>query len=497
MAQSGRASDRPMAQRWRLALFLVLVFPVVGFAVGAGVQVKYQGDLIAAVEQEVGRTLTAEERGRVTIDVLCADPQFAGDPVCQDVALATITRWVALGSGIGGLLLLGFIASTTRRARGDRDALLRLFLPSLYVTLVGVSVLLVADALLALSSVYLGFGVFLGRIVPVLLLAIAIGGALGVAGMIRALIGTTRRATSFVIARRVDRIDEPDLHALVGEIASAAGTTVPDNVIVGLDPSFFVTEADVISTDGRWRGRNIYLSLPLMRILTPAELRAVVGHEMGHFRGSDTVYSQRFYPIYRGAGDAIAGLAGAGAGSGARTLALLPAAVLLVLFYEGFATAERAISRDRELAADAVGAEIASARDLASSLVKLTAFTPRWEGALESFAKDWRGGTVIPNLGDRFVELVRTSATPEALEGLDARELPHPTDSHPALSQRLEALGIAEAEVASAALQVAPEPPAGAVIAGRSADEEALTAWIAARIGGAGARAAKAEAAAG
>jgi Zn-dependent protease with chaperone function len=243
-----------------------------------------------------------------------------------------------------------------------------------------------------------------------------------------------------------------------------------------------VTEADVEATDGHWRGRNLFLSLPLMRILDPAELRAVVGHELGHFRGRDAAYSTRFYPIYRGTGEAIGRLANAGAGSAARSVALLPAMVLLTLFYDGFAAAERAISRDRELAADAAGTEAASARDLGTALLKLTAFTEQWPPALEAVVGEARGATPVSNLGDVFVDRARKSAGPSALADVGERDIPHPTDSHPPVGQRLEALGLSATDLADDALLIEPSPAADTILQRREPDERTLTSWVNERV---------------
>jgi Zn-dependent protease with chaperone function len=467
---------------WLTAVVLVLLFPVVGFAIGTAVEAKIQGDLYTVIEEDIGRPLTAEERGQFAIADVCREPELAGDPTCTDMSLASVTRIVAVVGAILGVLLLAFITFVTARARRDRDALLRLFLPGLYIVLVSIALLVVLDGVLAFMAVYLGLGVLGGRIFPIILLGIAIGVLLGVAGVIRAMLTARRRATSSVIARRVDAAAEPGLHAMIGEIADRVGVGQPDHVLVGLDPEFYVTEADIEAPDGKWTGRSVYLSLPLMRILTLAELRAVIGHEMGHFRGQDTAYSRRFYPVYRGTGQAIGALASAGGGGGARGIALYPALLLLDLFMSGFAVPERAISRDREVLADGAGVEVASARDLASSLVKLYAFTPAWGATLDDMASDLDGDKPTANAGDRFVGLVRSSAGPSSLDGLDGREIPHPTDSHPPLSQRLEALGLSVADVASDALAIAPEPAADVVVTDRAGIGEALTATLGERI---------------
>ena len=95
-------------------------------------------------------------------------------------------------------------------------------------------------------------------------------------------------------------------------------------MVVGLDPNFFVTEARVRCLNGTLSGRTLYCSLPLARILSRAEFDAVIGHELGHFRGQDTQFSQRFYPIYRGTADSLRALGNIGVG-GAGLLPLLPA----------------------------------------------------------------------------------------------------------------------------------------------------------------------------
>jgi Zn-dependent protease with chaperone function len=475
------------ARRWVIALAVVLVIPMVAFAIGMGVEARYQGEMTSAIEAELGRSLTPAERSEYTVSAYCADPQYSSDSVCGDLALASVARTVAVGSGALGLLLLAFIAFAAWRARRDRAALLRLFLPGLYVTLLGLAVLVITDGILVIASVYLGFGVFLGRVYPILILAVAVGVVLGAGGMVRAILRARHRATTLIIGRRVAADEEAGLHELIADIAARLGSGPPEHVFVGLDPTFFVTEADVVATDGRFRGRSLYLSLTLSEILTPPELRAVLGHEMGHFRGSDTEFSRRFYPVYRGADEAIHGLAVAAGDSGARAVALIPASLLLGLFIDGFVAAERGISRDRELVADAAGAEAATARSLGTALVKILAFSPQWDRVLEGMAEGKRHGTAVTNAATRFQELARAAAAPRAggadvLAGLDARTIPHPTDSHPPLTQRLAALNLAQSELAAEALDVVPAVAADAVIAGRATYEVALTGWIEARL---------------
>src|SRR5262249_19817919 len=161
---------------------------------------------------------------------------------CIDVAIANVTRSVAIVAAIVGLLLLGFVALTAARTRQNREALLRLFVPALYVVLIGIAILVVLDGLLALASVYLGLAVFVGSIFPIVLLGIGIALVFGVLTVLGALVDARRRAVTSVIAQRVDASQEPALHALIADIAARIGTRPPEHVFVGLDPEFYVTE---------------------------------------------------------------------------------------------------------------------------------------------------------------------------------------------------------------------------------------------------------------
>lgn len=477
-------------RRLTIAAVIVLAIPAVAFVVGTGVSAKYHSDLVAYVEAEIGRPLTAEEQARLDLDVLCATPDMSGEDVCGDIRLASLTRQLAIAGAAVGAGLLLVVVLLGSRARRDRDALIRLFRPGLYITLAGLVAAVAIDGALAVLSAYLGLGVFMGRVFPVILIALALGGVLGVAAIIRAALGATKRGVSSTIGKRVDPEREPRLTALIHDLARETGTAAPDNVIVGLDPNFFVTELDVQTPYGLHRGRSLFLSLPLSRLLTEDELRAVLGHEMGHFRGADTAYSQRFYPIYAGAVGAIENLGAAAGGNSLRLLVLYPAALILGLFLDGFGTMERSISRDRELAADAVGATAATASDLGAALVKIAAFVPAFAAAMESVAVAARiGQRIQPTLGEAFTEQVRSAAAGDPFGRLDEQAIPHPTDSHPPLSERLDALGLTVDDLRAAASRIEPSPGAGALVADGAAIEAALSTWLRERMESAPARA--------
>src|SRR3954469_19342054 len=83
-------SSPSKGRAWLTALILVALFPVVGFGIGTAVEAKIQGDLYAAVEGEIGRSLTDEEKTELVIVEVCQEPELAGEPACGDVTFAAV-----------------------------------------------------------------------------------------------------------------------------------------------------------------------------------------------------------------------------------------------------------------------------------------------------------------------------------------------------------------------------------------------------------------------
>ena len=205
--------------------------------------------------------------------------------------------------------------------------------------------------------------------------------------------------------------------------------------MVGLDPNFFVTEAKVNCLKQKLQGRTLYISAPLCRIITADQFAAVVGHELGHFKGNDTKFSKHFFPVYTGLAHSLYGLGRTG--EGVMSLVLIPLQLMLATFLESFAVAENKLSRDRELIADREAVAVTNQRAFASALVKIVAFSPGWEGLHESCVATLKSGRSLVNTSLGFQEAARDNVSEAILEGLDEQVIPHPTDSHPPLKQRL------------------------------------------------------------
>jgi Zn-dependent protease with chaperone function len=446
-----------MIDRIRL-LALLLAVPLIGFGAAEGIRARLNSGLRSVIQRE-NPDLTGSELAHITVDLLCREFSSELPELCGMNNNLNLLSRVSIGAGAVGLLLLLLIHIAGRVARNNRTLLVFLFTPGLYLTALVLIGLIILHAAIAIVTLFYISVVFPELPYPRIILALSVGALIGVIAMIRGLFSTIRKARTFVIGKSLRREHAPDLWMLVEEAAQRLGSLKPDHIVVGLDPNFFVTEADVASLSGSLKGRTLYCSLPLCRILSVEELTSVIGHELGHFKGQDTKFSRYFYPIYAGTVSALATLHATQ--QGFSSIPMLPAIAVLSYFLESFSVAERRLSRERELEADRVGASLTSPRALASALVKLHAFIGLWEGWEGIIAALMRQGIALENISQGYADLVLQNARPEALQGIAEGRLAHPTDSHPPLAVRLQSLQIGLDDAANDALAV--RPPQAAI----------------------------------
>ena len=137
-------------------------------------------------------------------------------------------------------------------------------------------------------------------------------------------------------------------------------------------------------------------------------------------------------------------------------MVLLPAFVMLSYFLDSFSDSEKAISRERELAADTEAAKIGTARDLATALVKLHAFSDAWLAIRQEMKRALGQGKQLINASTFFAEVSRNMASNEVINGVSEEGPVHPTDTHPPLSQRLKNLNLTFEEVCHDAADLCP-----------------------------------------
>jgi Zn-dependent protease with chaperone function len=458
----------------RLSLFgLVLGIPLLGLAVSSGVRAHFDTELRAAAVKQVPDADPIKLAG-LTVARLCDTAAVESEDLCQTNTNLAFMQTASLISGGAGLGLLGLIAVAAYAARSSRNLLVALFRPGLYVAAIAISGLILAHAVIAIAAIYYGEAALVDRVHSGVIMAIGFGAIAGVTAVARSTFRIVQKAETFAVGQEVSAGEAPILWNHITRVAQKLGALAPEHVVIGLDPTFFVTEAHVLTLSGTLTGRTLFCSLPLARVLSTDEFTAIVGHELGHFRGADTKFSERFYPIYRGTATAISSLHRAG-GEGLGVLALLPAIAVFGFFLECFAVAENRQSRHRELLADEAGAQATSNRTMASALVKVHAFAGIWNAVERASAEALRQGGIYTNASALFARAVLDSATSAALDGIADRHTSHPTDSHPPLAVRLASLRIDLPSVAAEALVVNPTQPAASLIPELERQEEVLS----------------------
>jgi len=130
----------------------------------------------------------------------------------------------------------------------------------------------------------------------------------------------------------------------------------------------------------------------------------------------------------------------------------------------------------REARADRAAAAVAGADALASALVKVHVFAPAWEAVVDAMVYAVRSRTQYVNASALFQEIVASNADPERLKGLGPQEQGHPTDRHPPLAHRLEALSVDRERLAAASLVTSPTSPAIALVEDAETIEQGLSA---------------------
>jgi Zn-dependent protease with chaperone function len=443
----------------RVWLFgIILAIPLIGFGVAEGIRAYVNSQLRSAIYQNYPNA-DRNAVSKVSIDDLCDNSRFQNEQFCSTNMNLNLMSRGALSATAVGLILLLLIKVAGSAARRSRLVLLYLLKPGLYLTVVALIGLVIVYAAIAMGAIYYGESMLFNRVHVFIIGAIGLGALAGIGAMAKSALTIVRKAQALVVGKSIPRSQNPQLWEHVDLIAEKVGSLRPEHIVVGLDPNFFVTEAEVVCLDGNVSGRTLYCSLPLCRILSTEEVSAVIGHELGHFKGLDTSFSQRFYPIYRGTVTSLVNLHQAG-GEGAMIIALLPAIAILSYFLECFSIAESRIGRARELEADHQGAAIASPRSMASALVKIHAFSGLWVELQAAVVKALEQGNYFVNASKTYAEAALACASPTILDGIAETHLSHPTDSHPPLADRLEALTINIEDVADLALQVQPNQPA-------------------------------------
>lgn len=216
---------------------------------------------------------------------------------------------------------------------------------------------------------------------------------------------------------RLRRSDAPDLHALMIQVARKLGVRPPSEVRLAYVPCCGVID--------RRESHLLLVGMPLLQVLTIAELRAVLAHELAHLARGDAARSARSARFL----DALErGLERPGSWGPLRAWAALvrwPTAALVA-----------PIARGQEARADHLAAQVAGGPTAAASLVKVAMIQPLFQEVLDFYDVDRQEANLYAFFRDfwgRLPEPLRTTLRHRLLTRPDTVD----DSTHPPLLDRI------------------------------------------------------------
>jgi Zn-dependent protease with chaperone function len=261
---------------------------------------------------------------------------------------------------------------------------------------------------------------------------VSIGAGLAILGEL-----VPRRAQFQSPGPAIKQREQPELHALVADVAKRVGGREPDIVFVVLEANAWVLEHRGV--------RIMALGLPLLATMDEDELRALVAHELGHYEGGDTRLSGWIWHARSALMRTNQNLATSDKWF-RRYVVRYPFVWYMLLFLR----VTNAVSRREEYAADATAAQATSPEAASRMLRRVAILDPAFDGY-------WRRDVVPmldtgrrPQIAEGFSTMVHRSRLTASLDEFVAERMaegdPDPYASHPTLRQRLRALGVPEDE---------------------------------------------------
>jgi len=229
---------------------------------------------------------------------------------------------------------------------------------------------------------------------------------------------------------------QPELWAVVRELADEVGTRPPDEI-------YLIPEVNAsVHEQTHWLGlrvrrRRMFIGAQLFTGLRAGQLRAILGHELGHYSNRDTRFAGASYRGQQTIGRVVRGLHG-GTWS---TRMLRPVFSAYAAVY--FRVSMR-VSREQELAADRAAARVAGTTAATTALREVEVLSTVWQHFLARYATiAWSAGYLPQQMAEGYRLLLADPGRAAEMAELRANPRSRPTakyDSHPAISERIARL---------------------------------------------------------
>jgi hypothetical protein len=170
----------------------------------------------------------------------------------------------------------------------------------------------------------------------------------------------------------------------------------------------------------------------MLKVMAADEAEAVLGHELAHFSGQDTLWSRKVSPLMEKFALYLQALS-----SGMSIII----AHFMHVFWKLYGLSLRRLSRAREFRADRIGADLVSADAMKRALIKITCYCEYRAKTEEGIFEQQRLDRDL-NLPMQLEQGYPAFLSGFAEKGESAEErVPHPFDTHPTLNNRLAELG--------------------------------------------------------
>ncbi len=227
------------------------------------------------------------------------------------------------------------------------------------------------------------------------------------------------------------RADHPELFTELESVAKSVNQAMPAEVYLVPDVNAWVTQRGGLMGFGSRRVMG--LGLPLMRILTRSQFRAVLAHEFGHYHGGDTKLGPWIYKTRNAIGRTLASL---GDGSWLQ---------LPFLWYgKMFLRITHAVSRRQEFVADELAARAVGSQALVGGLRTIHGVAPAFNSYWFQECAPVLNAGYRPPFAEGFQRFVQAGQIAQAIDKQLDEELKtgkvDPYDTHPPLNERIAAV---------------------------------------------------------
>ena len=227
---------------------------------------------------------------------------------------------------------------------------------------------------------------------------------------------------------RINLHEHPKLAAELEKVSASMHEAMPSEIYATAEINAGVMQRGGILGFGS--RRVMILGLPLLRLLTVSEFRAVICHEFGHYYSGDTKLGP---VVYRTRNTIL------------RTVLTTHKTFLgfiFVAYANFFNRVTLSISRAQELVADRLAAQFAGSTALTTGLTRIHEIGPAWGAFVQTEVLPVVHAGFAPSLSEGFSQFVQVPATRDAIAKALATELNQgrssEMDSHPPLRERLK-----------------------------------------------------------